>query len=487
MLYDELKKLSYMRPNGEYYLVFHTSILNFSQIMLDKIANELPYEWLLPENVFYELTLLKRSKLFGKKAEQILDLAKKKHAFDTNGNPILCCNLEDFYAPQNEITKFAERYTSLLLFSANANYIFIFGNQLKLKEFLTYIADRKNYFVFFHNRWSQNGYSSEDTITDVATAKNWISLLDCERLAKNVIEKKRILKKIDSEALITARNADDGFLRYYRMSEDVNSGGEGWIFTATGDPNMILKLYKEKLSANHLRKIKHLIKISTMNHLETYLKYVMFPRELLYVEDEPVGIGITKVRGCSLTDAIVDPDAEVDLVKVIKDLALTLLELNLCYIQVADLDMDNLMLDIHGNVYLIDTDSFQYMHYGSGVLIRPDYRHKDLVNKNTILYLPMHQDFAFCVLLFKLLVCGTSSPLYQKAAIEAAEQKQLFWGGGFEFPYVENASENTNVNQYHHRRWKDLPNQFQRAFTEAFHFRRTFSIGHMMKIFDEEV
>ena len=89
MLYDELKKLSYMRPNDMYYLVFHTSILNFSQIMLDKIANELPYEWLLPENVFYELTLLKRSKLFGKKAEQILDLAKKKRAFDTNGIPRL--------------------------------------------------------------------------------------------------------------------------------------------------------------------------------------------------------------------------------------------------------------------------------------------------------------------------------------------------------------------------------------------------------------
>lgn len=487
MLYDELEKLGYMKPNERYYLVFHTSILNFSQIMLDKIANELPYKWLLPENIFYELTLLKRSKMFGKKAEQVLNLAKKKDAFNADGSPRLCCNLEDFYAPQNEIAQLAERYTSLWLSAPNVNYIFIFGSQLKLKEFLTYAADKKNYFVFFHNRWSQDGYSSEDSITSVATAKNWISLLDCERFAKNVIEEKRILKKLDTEAMLTARNADDGFLRYYHMSEDINSGGEGRLFTAAEDQNVLLKLYKEKLSVNHLKKLKHLIKFNTMNHLDTYLQYVIFPRELLYMGDEAVGIGIAKVMGLSLTDAIVDSDVEVNLVKVIRNLAVTLLELNLCHIQVADLDTDNLMFDRQSNVYLIDTDSFQYMHYSSGILLRPDYRHKELVNKNTILYLPKYQDFAFCVLLFKLLVCGTYSPLYQKAAIEFSEQKQLFWGCGFDFPYVENAKENSNVNPFHQLRWQNLPEKFQCAFSDAFHFRRAFSIGHLMQIFDEEV
>ena len=89
MLYNELKKLYYANMNVQFKLVFHTSLLNFPKDMLNCIAGEIPYQWIFPANVFYELELLKKSKLFGGKAEYVLALAKNKKAFQQNGKPVV--------------------------------------------------------------------------------------------------------------------------------------------------------------------------------------------------------------------------------------------------------------------------------------------------------------------------------------------------------------------------------------------------------------
>ena len=134
---------------------------------------------------------------------------------------------------------------------------------------------------------------------------------------------------------------------------------------------------------------------------------------------------------------------------------------------------------------MIDTDSVQYMRYGSGILMRPDYRHKEIVNGNKqILFMPKHQNFAFSVLLFKMLVCGTGSPLYQKSVADLAEKNGLFWGE-VDFPYKEYPYGNMEVNAYHLENWKEIPVKFQRTFIEVFTFKRAHSIGHMIHAFDE--
>lgn len=478
MLYNQLKNIYYSNRNEKYILVFHTSILNFPKEVLDRIADEIPYSWIFPANVFYELEILKKSKLFGKKAEYVLNLAKRKNAFQLNGKPVPFNNMEDFYDSPSFLTGLAA--------SESQKFIFIFGSQLKLMEFLTCVPNKENYFVFFHNRWTYQKPASEDSVVPIETAKKWKLLMDCERYPKSVVEEARVLRKVDPEKVILSRNIQGEMNGIYHLSKNVGRGGEANVFTTVDNKNVLLKIFKGKISANHLSKIKYLIKCSEQNHLGTYMENVIFPQSLLYEDTELVGIGIRKVNGCSITEAMIDPDVEFDLVNVIHDLALSILELNLCHMLVADLDTDNLMLDSCGKVCFIDTDSFQYMHYGSGVLMRPDYRHKELVNNNKkILYKPKHQDFAFAVLLFKLLVCGTGSPLYQKAAVEAAEKNQLFWGCGFDFPYKGYPYGTRVVPPQSYENWKELPVVLQNAFLDTFHFRRTFSIGHMMYVFDE--
>ena len=478
MLYNELKKLYYANMNVQFKLVFHTSLLNFPKDMLNCIAGEIPYQWIFPANVFYELELLKKSKLFGGKAEYVLALDKNKKAFQQNGKPVVFSNIEDFYDQQGSLTGLAA--------SQNEKFIFIFGSQLKLMEFLTYVPNNENYFVFFHNRWSHNKATSEDAIVKVENAKKWIPLMDCERYTKNVVAATREFRKINRDKQIILKNIQGEVIGKYHISNNIGGGGEANIFTTADNSNILLKIFKEKLSRNHLSKIINLIKFSEVNHLEHYMANVIFPQNLLYEGDEPIGISLRKVNGCSLREMVIDPEMKFDLVEMIHDLAVTILELNLCHMLVADLDMDNLMLNSHGKVCLIDTDSFQYMHYGSGILIRPDYRHKELVyNNKNILYKPKHQDFSFSVLLFKMLVCGTGSPLYQVGASEASEKNQLFWGCGFDFPYKEYPYGTIKVPEEYFENWKGLPEILQRAFLDVFHFRRTFSIGHMVHVFDE--
>lgn len=472
MLYNELKKFYWLNPDENAMLIFHTSILNFPDEMLEKIAEEIPWQWVFPGNVYYELQILKKSGMFGEKAEKALRLGKRRKAIYTRDN------LEDFYDSQEALSDFCSSKTEKM--------IFVFGDQLKLKEFLKHIPEKENYYVFFHNRWTHTQYASGDLIAAVKSAKRWRNLLDCESHIKAIRDRGMEKIRADDMKKVTAKSSSGEVIGEYEKAERVGEGGESRVYKTLENEDLVLKILKEYPSSNHLRKLEYL----TLFRKEAKgkgLERVELPESLLYSGGEPVGIAVKRVRGNSLTDAMVDPDITFDVVEVLQDLALAMLELNLCHMQIVDLDGDNIVLDENKKIHLIDTDSFQLMHYGAGVRMRPHYMHKELVGKQgNFIIDPRHQDFAFGVFMFKLLVCGTYSPLFQKATLDAAAENRLFWGG-YEFPYKVTDFDEMEVNAVCLEKWKGMPELLRSAFAEAFTFRRDYSIGYWMHILLEAI
>ncbi|XCP85338.1 hypothetical protein ABXS75_00565 [Roseburia hominis] len=470
MLYDELKKFYLLNPDENGMLVFHTSILNFPDEMLEKIVEEIPWKWVFPENVYYELQFLRKSSVFGKKVGLVFRLGKKRKAVYIEGN------LEEFYYSQAPLTALGTSKTVRL--------IFIFGDQLKLKEFLKNVSEKENYYVFFHNRWEHTQYSSDECIASVKVARQWLRLLDCVGHVKTIRNGAREKIKIDSVQKVTSKGIGGKEIAEYSKAECVGEGGESKVYGISEQEDIVLKIFKEYPSSNHLKKMEYLMLLQQGAKFRGR-EQVELPKGLLYNGGKLVGIAVKRISGNSLTDAMVDTSIEFDIAEVLQDLALVMLELNLCHMLVVDLDGDNIILDKNKKMHLIDTDSFQLMHYGAGVCMRPHYMHKELVGKQgNFMIEPRYQDFAFGVLMFKLLVCGTYSPLFQKAALDAASENRLFWGT-YEFPYKVAEYEEMEVNAICLEKWKGVPVILQKAFVEAFTFKKDFSIGYWMHIFLE--
>ena len=62
------------------------------------------------------------------------------------------------------------------------------------------------------------------------------------------------------------------------------------------------------------------------------------------------------------------------------------------------------------------------------------------------------------------------------------------WNAEVPYPVIAEVIGDTDfpgVPEEYFENWKGLPEILQRAFLDVFHFRRTFSIGHMVHVFDE--
>lgn len=468
MLCEQLKIWQVLHPEEKCILIFHTSALTLSEGDLEQVAKELPYQWVFPENVYHEIAMLKESNIFGRQADRILKLSRMSRGV------VMYSNLEDFYGSQKYL-----RIRSFMDYKK----IFVFGSQLKMKEFLEKVPEKDDFLIYYHNRWSHFRYDANDTVTTVRQAKKWIGLLDCVKKQKymgtatsvNTIKNIKEVDALDSNGNVKA---------HYHVGDKLGSGGEADIYEACENPCILLKIYRYPISGNRLKKLQILTGYIPPAKRKSKMPYVKLPLFLLYSGGVPVGIAMEKVTGKSLEDQMADES--LDPVALLQELALKLLELNLLHLVVVDLAEPNLMLDSQNRLYLVDTDSFQAGYYGSGVYIREQYMHRELVGKKgCVLYDFRYQDFAFAVLAFKLLVCGSFSPLYQAGAYEASEEGKLFWGGEFEFPYVLPGETQKKVNETCREAWEMMPLVLKKAFVEEFHFEREYSIGHWLKLLVE--
>lgn len=195
------------------------------------------------------------------------------------------------------------------------------------------------------------------------------------------------------------------------LVKEVSSGGEGTIFT-TNDPKLVAKIYhQEKLTRDKLEKIE-LIVNSKIN-----FRNVCFPIETIKnSSNEIVGYVMPKAEGKTLQSQIMTKPAllrnfpqwkKTDVVDVCLRIVKTIRTLHNANIIIGDINPNNILLTPKGEVYFVDTDSYQIEDYpcpvGTVNFSAPEIQGKSYP---TFLRTKDHEIFAIATLIFMILLPG---------------------------------------------------------------------------------
>jgi serine/threonine protein kinase len=163
----------------------------------------------------------------------------------------------------------------------------------------------------------------------------------------------------------TVLGCDSG--QQFTLLSEISRGGEGVIYS-TQVTSHVVKIYLDKkLTQDKLDKISLIIK-SKVN-----IKNVCFPVELLKnSKGEIVGYLMPKAEGKTLQSQIMTKPSllrnfpkweKSDVVKVCMRIVETIRELHNANVIIGDINPNNILLTKSGDVYFVDTDSFQIENY----------------------------------------------------------------------------------------------------------------------------
>ena len=184
----------------------------------------------------------------------------------------------------------------------------------------------------------------------------------------------------------------------------LGEGGQSKVFRA--DNNKVIKLFKCP-EANNFDKIRLLIaegkKESCIN------KYVLFPQDIIHQNDKNVGVSTQYYDGLRLSQAMYSAKYGNGICSFLTTMPVILSELHVRDIVLADLNMDNIMIDKFGGFALIDVDSAQIENHLTSVwrsssafpsLVQDAY-HGSL---NSHFRSPNEDLFSFYIIIFELYI-----------------------------------------------------------------------------------
>ncbi len=424
-------------------VVLHTSCLNYDTEQVRQIA-QMGCRLVLPDNVFWELELLKGSKTaYGTKARKLLELNEK-----------VCrvgWDLEQLYLPNLGGLIRSDLYDGTM--------VFLFGDLNKQDEFLKQVCPMERCHILLHADWEM-----EDR--PVICSLN--SVRDC-----SYREAVGLSKSVDVSPLFKLteiRCYCGGSSRTISGRDFVKTGMYGSysrIYTHNAYPGRYFKIYKEKAqtdtSAQKLRELMQYVR-------KKPIAFAAFPEALLVTENNMiVGYGVPIRHGRPLREYCErrwNGKSPEQIAAIIKELLLELLELHLHGILVNDLSNNNILVSGNDTVHFVDCDSMQFKSYPGGAITEL-YRHPQISRGTELRELrqPRHEYFALAVLLFQCYVSG--DPLYGENAN---------WTNS-KFEFGENLYDGANVNEDLWENWKGLTDVLRRMFSDVFLLRRDYSIG----------
>lgn len=238
------------------------------------------------------------------------------------------------------------------------------------------------------------------------------------------VEKDIYINKFNTEGIKYVFSHKYGYLLLDR--NDVKSGGEGSCYPTY--KNLYCKIYNKK----HLT-YTNLKKLQTMLEIDIFNPYIVWPKDLVYFENNFVGYVMDQVKGAkNLVELKDDNMSGFELPSKRAKICLNILK-NIEYLHkkgilIGDLKDDNILVKSENEVYIIDTGSFQIADYSCDVFTRgwtdKKYRGDDL-NKNLRKiedeYYPINK------LIFELMVL--KNPHFSKDSLEIDYDKNT----GFTF------------------------------------------------------
>lgn len=442
-------------------VVLHTSVVQYPMESIHDMW-DMPVKWILPDNVRWELKLLRQSRIFGRKAEQILKYVEAQEFLSGIGAPKRW-DLEQLYEGCANPVDPAEIFSGSLLFA--------FGDLNKQDEFLANVRELEGHWVLLNTGWDKN---------DTAMVMSLSQMRGCRfRKVKPIEygEQMPQLRRIsglecwdgrDKRSVVNGRDfVDTG-----------HSGSYARIYSSQRFPGRYVKIFEKQTAVgNYVRKLANL------TNLKRWLGpcTLALPEMLLMLDDRQMaGFSMMRFRGKSLQELLIPGWESRDHGAILRRLILMLLELQCLHILPGDLTLNNVMIDEDDRVYLVDCDSFQVLDYASG-MFTDIFRHPQ-IDPDTVketLRDPRHEYFAFAVLMFYYLyLCD---PLLQRQS-EGDERKRTWTE--MEFPFDRNGQPGPNVNDQIRLLWEMQEPKINQMFAEEFHYLADHSLGAWIRVLE---
>lgn len=442
-------------------VVLHTSVVNYPLESIIAMRG-MSVKWILPDNVRWELRLLRQSRIFGRKAEQILKFVEAQEFLSGSGIP-KAWDLEQLYEGCAKPVSPAEIFHGSLLFA--------FGDLNKQDEFLANVRDLQGHWVLVSTGWDRNATATVMPLSEVSGYRfrkvqpigydgkipplERISGLECRRYKQE-------------RTVVTGRDFVDAG----------HSGSFARIYTSGRFPGRYVKIYENQAAAgNYIRKLE---KLAVLKHWLGPCTLAL-PEALLMLDNEHLaGFSMMRCRGKNLQELLIPGWEYRNHGVILRRLILMLLELQCLHILPGDLSLNNVMIDEDDRVYLVDCDSFQVCDYASGMFTET-FKHPqiDPDTVNGTLRDPRHEYFAFAVLLFYCLyLCD---PLLQCQAED--DHRNRKWTE-MEFPFDRNAQPGPQVNEQVRKMWEKQDPAVNRMFAEEFHYVADHSLGAWIRVLE---
>lgn len=455
MVYENIKSWFYLQPQerAEHTaLVLHTSCVNYSQEDLFRLTT-LPFIWIIPDNVFWELKMLAESKLFGAKASLIL--SKVMDSVDWRRRKFRRgWDLEQLYKGCSEPVVPSQIFDGTLLF--------VFGDLGKQDEFVCHNNGLYDHYILLNEGWS--------------CIKGQARVYSLKQIGRLEMRKARPLMPGASmplpRELTEIKVPDYGIVFSGKDLKATNKyGSNAGIYTYREFLAQYIKLYKNRTQRGYQkRKLENLQYISRqVSHLNLAL-----PESILYNEaGHVIGYMMRCFKGHPLRDYLPVGWEGHDLALIFRRLSLLLLELHTMHIIVNDLSFNNIIIGDDDEVSLVDCDSFQVFDYPGGGITEM-YRHPEISADECqkTLREPRHEYFSFAVVLFQCLFYY--EPLWQVR--DGEDERSLNWNN-VRFPLDVDGKSQRRANRDILRLWEGQPKTVQKMFADEFHFRRDHSIG----------
>lgn len=380
----------YGEKGKKWVLVLHTSCVCYGEDDLRAAAEMPEFYWIVPDNVRYELRLLReesRFPNFRRNAKRILDKAQQNSVENFQW-----WDLEDLYLPyeKSRMTKLLREPGDFCRYSM----IFAFGNPLKEAEFLRRTPNwAGDYYILFIKSWNPD---------EVASIQNIKAVKDYPLIQPQVITpgtQEISPDTIKAETYYLELSSGKERIRGSDLDSEkcVGKGGYAQIYPVPGHPDLVLKFYRyAPLDAVFQKKLRCMIGYGQAGKNVP----VMFPVALLSnASGVVVGYAMRKAKGVTLRTLLTSPCfIRHNLDVILRNLTLLLIELHSLGFIVNDLSYNNIIVDEQDRVYLVDTDSFQIRNYPGGPMTSY-YRHPGVRgNLYASLRDPVYEYFAYAAL-----------------------------------------------------------------------------------------
>ena len=257
----------------------------------------------------------------------------------------------------------------------------------------------------------------------------------------------------------------------------LGAGGEGQIYHAQDNPNVLVKIYTKKIPSHLENKVKRMTELKSENMIND--KCIAYPKDLVYQNNKFIGYTMNKVQGETLhimNYANLKDNPEVNDRKALVQVAINYIKviqnIHRHNILLVDINEGNILVDLKTKlVSIVDLDSAQIEEFPCTVGIEDNFS-GDMIQKR-IQYAQSNQHvlssmsdelFSIYVFVFMILMGGRHPYDHKKRDMSA--HKNII--ANFVYPYANQGNRDLIPGSVTPKLWDNFNDDVRENFSLAF-------------------